>query len=247
MALDVGQSYTDSTAGITISATAVSSVGATVQVTFAGATCAPANPTVSISPLQSQYVASGTPVIFTVTVKDNDSSACSSSSFDLNSTAPAGWSGIWNNSMVNLTPGGSGSATLSVTSPTGTANGSYTVGVSATNAAANSYAGSASATYVVSPVVTPTISVTTNQSSYLPGQTVSIIVMLLTGSSPDTGASVTATIAFPNSKTTTLTGTTGSNGVATLIYKLSKRAIAGTYQASASANGASASTAFTVQ
>jgi uncharacterized protein YfaS (alpha-2-macroglobulin family) len=92
-----------------------------------------------------------------------------------------------------------------------------------------------------------TIAVSTNQSSYLPGQMVSINVMLLTGGSPDAGASITATIIGPNSKMTMLTGTTGSNGTASLSYKLSKRAIAGTYQANASVTGASASTTFTVQ
>src|SRR6266567_2438422 len=39
MALGVGQSYTDAAAGVTISPTAVSSTGATVQVTLAGSTC----------------------------------------------------------------------------------------------------------------------------------------------------------------------------------------------------------------
>jgi hypothetical protein len=44
-----------------------------------------------------------------------------------------------------------------------------------------------------------------------------------------------------------MTGTTDSNGLALLTYKLSKRPAKGTYQVQANANSASASTTFTVQ
>jgi len=253
MALDVGQSYTDSTAGVTITPTAVSSLGATVQVTMNGPACTLANPGVSVSPTQSQAVTAGTPVNFTVSVKDNDSSACSSSGFNLGATLPSGWGGVWSSSVLTLSPGGSASATLQVTSPSGTANGFYNVGVSATKAAASSYTASASATYVISTPQTVSISVSTNQTIYSAGQTVKVTVTVLSGSSPDAGASVTVGVTAPNGRTTTLTGTTGSTGVASLNYKLGKRAAAGTYQvqASTSAGGNSpsvvASTTFTVQ
>jgi hypothetical protein len=249
MALDAGGSYTDSTAGVTIAPTAVSSTGATVQVTFGSGSCTHANPTLSVSPSQSQYVTAGTAVNFAATITDNDSAACSASSFDLNSTVPAGWSGVWNSSALVLTPGGSGSATLSVTSPSGEANGFYTIGVSATNASATSYTASGAATYVVSTPTptTVTVGVSTNQSSYLPGQTVGITVSVLANGSADAGANVTASIIGANGKATTLTGTTGANGAVSLSYKLAKRASAGTYQANAAASGTSASTTFTVQ
>jgi hypothetical protein len=70
----------------------------------------------------------------------------------------------------------------------------------------------------------------TNQSSYLPGQTVAIAVTMLYGTTPDAGASLSVTVMAPNGKTTTLSGTTGSNGVASLNYTLSNSATAGTYQ-----------------
>jgi hypothetical protein len=77
---------------------------------------------------------------------------------------------------------------------------------------------------------------TTNQSSYLPGQTVAITVTMLYGTTPDAGASVTATVTAPNGKTVTLSGTTGSNGVALLNDKLSNSAAAGTYGVQAQAS-----------
>jgi hypothetical protein len=251
--LMAGQSFQDSTAGVTITPTAVSSTGATVQITMNGSSsCAAANPSVSVSPSQSQPVTSGTAVSFTATVIDNDSSSCAPATFNLGGVLPSGWSSAWNTTAVSLSPGKSGSATLTATSPVGTADGSYNIGVSATNNLASSYSGSAAATYVIS-TAPLSISLTTNQSSYLPGQTVAISVTLLSGTLPDAGASVTVTVTTPNGRATTLRGTTGSNGVALLSYKLSKGAAAGTYQAQfgTTVKGASAtagaSTSFTVQ
>jgi len=249
-----GQSFTDSTAGVTFTPTAVSGAGATVQITMNGngSACAAVNPSVSVSPSKSQYVTSGTAVNFTATVIDNDNSSCSPATFNLASALPSGWAGVWSATALSLSPGKSGSATLTVTSPVGTADGSYNVGVSATNASASSYKGSAAATYVIS-TAPLSISLTTNQSSYLPGQTVAISVSMLYGTSPDAGASVTVTVTPPSGKSTTVKGTTGSNGVALLSYKLSRSAAAGTYhvQVGTTVTGASstagASTTFSVQ
>ena len=235
MALPMGQSFSDSTAGVTFAPTAVSSTGATVQVTMNGSVCTPANPTVSVSPSQSQSVTSGTVVNFTTTVTDNDSSGCSSATFNLANGLPSGWAGVWSITALSLSPGKSGSATLTLTSPAGTVDGSYTVGVSATNASASSYKGSATATYVVSTPASLSVSLWTDQSSYLPGQTVAIRVSLLYGTSPDVGASVTVNVTAPSGKRSTLNGTTGSNGVALLNYRLANSAAAGTYQLQAQA------------
>ena len=249
--LVAGQSFADSTAGVTFTPTAVNGAGATVQITF-GPVCSAANPSVGVSPSQSQYVTSGTAVNFTVSVKDNDSSSCAPATFNLGDALPSGWTGVWSATALSLSPGKTGSATLTVTSPAGTADGSYTVGVSAANASASSYSGSAAATYVIN-AAPLSISLTTNQSSYLPGQTVTVTVTMLYGTLPDAGAGVTVTVTPPSGKVTTLSGTTGSNGVASLNYKLSNHAAAGTYQAQfgTTVNGASpmqgAGTSFTVQ
>jgi len=255
MSLVAGQSFSDSTAGVTFTPTAVSSTGATVQITMngTGSSCTAANPTVSVSPSQSSSVTSGTAVNFTATVTDNDSSGCSAATFNLASALPSGWAGVWSATALSLSPGKSGSSTLTVTSPAGTADGSYNLAVSATNASAVSYNGSAAATYVIATPGALSISMWTDQSTYLPGQTVAIRVSLLSGTSPDVGASVTVNVMSPSGKATTLSGTTGSNGVASLSYKLSRHAPAGTYQAqygttvTGAASVMGASTSFTVQ
>ncbi len=259
--LGVGQSFQDSTAGVNFTTTAVNSAGATVQVTVngsSGSSCTTANPSVSFSPAQGQPVTSGTAVSFTATVTDNDNSSCAASTFALAAALPSGWNGVWNATALSLSPGKSGSAILTVTSPAGTADGSYSLSASATNSGASSYTGSATATYVISSVPL-SISLATNQSSYLPGQTVAISVSMLYGTVPDAGASVTVNVVSPSGRATTLNGTTGSNGVASLNYKLANRASAGTYQVqfgsaaktpSSPTNASSAavaSTSFTVQ
>jgi hypothetical protein len=245
--LQQGSSYTDSTAGVTIMPMTVNTTGATVQVTLNGATCSLANPTVSISPTQSQWVPAGTTVPFTVTVVDNDSAACSIASFNLADTLPAGWSGVWSAASLTLSPGSSGSSTLQATPAASAANGFYNVGVSATNAAAPSYTGSATATYVVSNSPSVSLTVSANPSSASAGQTVMVNATVVSGGSPETGASVTVTVAPPGGRTQTMTGTTDSNGAVSLSYKLSKRAAKGTYQVQANANSASGSTTFAVQ
>ncbi len=235
MSLTAGQSFQDSTAGVTFTPTAISGSGATVQITINGSpSCTTSNPTVSISPSQSQYVTSGTAVIFTAAITDNDSSSCAPATFNLASALPSGWTGTWSASALSLSPGKSGSATLIVTSPVGTSDGSYGVAVSATNSSTSSYSGSAAATYVINSAPS-SISLATNQSSYLPGQTVAMSVTLSFGTTPDAGAGVTATVTAPNGRATTLSGTTGSNGVALLNYKLSNSAAAGTYAVQAQA------------
>jgi hypothetical protein len=167
-------------------------------------------------------------------VKNNDSATCAPTTFNLNDTAPSGWSVLWSTSGLSLSPGTTSSATLSVTSPTGAADGFYNVGVSVSNASASSYASSASATYVVSTPTPMTVSVSTSQPTYLPGQIVAITVSVVSGTSPDSGAGVTVSVTPPGRKGTTLTATTGSNGVASVSYKLQKRSPSGTYGVQAS-------------
>ena len=149
--------------------------------------------------------------------------------------------------------GGSSSATLTVTSPGTASSGSYIVTTTATDASAPSYYGSTNATYVISASNT-SISITTDGSNYLPGQTVGITVAVSSGGSPVAGASVSVGVTPPSGGTNTLSGTTDSNGVASLSYNLKKQAPAGTYQAQAGlaskghgGSNVKASTTFAVQ
>lgn len=255
VALDAGLTFTDPVSGTSITTSAVSSSGATVSVNLGGggSTCTQAKPAISLSPSQSAWVTAGTTVPFTVSVKNNDSSGCSSSTFNVAGSAPSGWTAGMTSPALTLSPGASASTTLQVTSPAGTANGFYTVGATAANASAPTYAASESATYVVGTAPTLSVTVSTNQTSYLFGQTVNLKVTVLSGTSPVSGTSLTLNINKPNGSQVSLTTTTGSNGVGTASYKIKRKDPSGTYAVQVftggTGNAASiqATTSFTVQ
>jgi hypothetical protein len=122
------------------------------------------------------------------------------------------------------------------------------------NAAAPSYGGSATTTYVISTPAPLSVAVSTNQSIYSAGQSVTVTVTMLSGTSPDTGAGVSVGITPPSGRVNKQTGTIGNNGSVSFSYKLNKRAPAGTYQVQASpastagaAATMGASTTFAVQ
>jgi uncharacterized membrane protein len=154
---------------------------------------------------------------------------------------------VWNATALTLNPGTTGQATLTVTSLTGTADGFYNVGIAATNASSPSYTNSLTATYVISTPVPALVAVSTNQPSYTGGQSVAIAVSVTSGGNPVTGAAVNVTVMKPNGSSSNLSGTTSSNGVASMSYRLNRKATKGMYQAAANANSASANTTFMVQ
>jgi len=255
VALDVGYSFTDPVSGTTISTASADSTGATVSITLAngGSNCTHANPTLSLSPSQSAWVSAGTSLPFTVSVKNNDSSGCGASTFSLTASVPSGWTGVVGSPTVTLNPGANASASLNVTSPTGTADGFYTVNATASNSSVPTYRASASATYVIGTSPSLAITVSTGQSTYNVGQMVNITASVLSGNSPAAGVSLNITITKANGSNVTLTATTGSNGLATASYKLKRKDPSGTYLVQATNSGTGnastvpATTSFTVQ
>ena len=147
-ALDVGQTYTDKNAGVSLKTQWADSTGAEVYINVQGGTqtCSRAAPTLSFTPAQSAWVAAGTSVTYSVTLKNNDSSECSSSSYSLSASKPSGWSAQLDSSSLTLSPGQSASTNLTVTSPVTATDGFYSI---TTIAASGSYATSGSVTYVV--------------------------------------------------------------------------------------------------
>ena len=157
--LVAGQSYTDSAAGVVIKTLSADASGATVSVSLgstSSSSCVRANPSVLMSPSLSASVAPGTTVSYTVVITNNDSSACSSSTFSLNGVVPSGWSGSLSNSALTISPGSAVSTAFSVTSSTSAVSGTYSVGVTATNSATTTYSASGSAGYSVASTTSTT-------------------------------------------------------------------------------------------
>jgi len=219
--LDVGQSYTDAQAGVTLSTLAADSTGASVQVTFGAVSCAGANPTVALSPSGTQYVAPGAAVSYTVTVTDTDSTSCPAAPFTLQSTAASGWTAAFATASLTLSPGTSGSTTLTLTAPS-TASGLYSIPVTAAN---GSYVGTTSAAVSASaPCVgaNPTVALAPTSQWSVPGGTVSYSVTVTDTDSTNCPASTfTLQPTVPSGCTATLASTTlplspGTSGSTTL-------------------------------
>jgi hypothetical protein len=151
-ALEVGQSFTDPTSGVTLTTLAVSSTSATIMVSMdsAASPCTRSAPRVSASPGQSLIVPAGTAVTYTVSVTNTDSAACAAASFTLQATAPTGWQKSFGASSVTAHPGATVSTTLRITSPL-VATGSYAIVSTATSTSASPLSGAASVLYNVAP------------------------------------------------------------------------------------------------
>ncbi|MCM2357544.1 MAG: Ig-like domain-containing protein [Geobacteraceae bacterium] len=148
-ALPAGRSYTDPASGVTITANDVGTGGASVSVSFSQPVCVAANPSLSLTPAQGPWVGAGSAVNFDVTVVNGDSALCSNAVFDLSATLPAGWSGHFSQPSLNLPPGASATAVLTVTSATSAADGFYPVTIAAVHSAVPSRSASLAVTYVV--------------------------------------------------------------------------------------------------
>ena len=93
--------------------------------------------------------------------------------------------------------------------------------------------GTKSITITVTETQINTLSATvdTNKSTYVNKEKVTITVTVTSGGAPVGSASVTAVVTGANNTKTTLTGTTGTNGIATLTYTINSRKTGtGTYR-----------------
>lgn len=230
-ALTVGQSFTDSAAGFTITTVSANDSGAWLNVSIESAPCTRANPTLTLSPSESPWVSSGSTVSYNVTVRNNDGATCDPSSFNVQAAVPSGWGASFDASSLTIAPGSSGTTTLQVTSASGTADGFYSVNVMTTN---GSSAASSGVTYaLVSALGFTTIS---SQSTYTRTQTITVNATVKVAGSTVAGVPVTFTMTKSNGVVVTNTVNTGANGVAVFKYALSKKKDpAGNYQLKAQA------------
>ena len=248
-ALVMGKSFTDSNAGVTITTVSATSLGALVNVSYEPVPCLTTNPTVTVSPSMSGWVAPGTVVNYTVSVSNYDTSGCFPSSFNLQASVPSGWTTSFGSSILNIAPGATASTQLTVTSPISVLEGSYNIPVSAANMSNISYIASAAVTYTA--VSSLTMTAVTDRASYTRNQTVSTTATVKAMGAPVAGAAVTFTLTKADGSKITGTLLTGSNGSAVFKYKFKRTDPLGTYLyvAASSVNGLSgkATTGFIVQ
>jgi len=168
-------------------------------------------------------VPAGTSVDYTITLGNNDSSACAATSFGLAASVPSGWSGALAATTLNLAPGATGSTTLRVTSASNAPAAGYNIGAGASSSVGAIHTVNVSAVYTVAAaVVDLQTQVSTNKATYARGETVQITALLRNNGVPVSGAVVTFAVTRPNTAATTTTATSGTDGTARTTYKVSK-------------------------
>ena len=233
-ALTVNRTYTDSSAGFSITPLSVSDSSATVSVAFGNSTCSQANPTISISPSATQWIGAGSSVTYTATVTNNNSSNCQNNNFNLQATLPNGWSAAFASPNLFVSPGTSANTTVQVFSPFSAIDGFYTIGFATNNSAFPTYGASASVSCAVYSGLG--VSVTPSQTSYTRSQTVTINTSATANGSPAVGANVTFTLTRADGTVVIGSAITEANGSAVFTYRFRKRDPIGTYTVSVNAN-----------
>jgi alpha-galactosidase-like protein len=238
-ALTVGQSFTDANAGLTITTLSADATGAFVDISITGQPCVRANPTLTIGPSSTPWLASGSTATFNLTLRNNDGSGCPATGFKWQSVVPGGWT-TSAQSTTSLSPGANATTTLQVTSPAGAADAFYNIGISATNETSPAYSNSATATYSL--VSALSVVNTSSQTTYTRSQTATVSATVKAAGAVVPGATVIFTMTKSNGTTVSSTATTGTSGVAVFKYSFNKKKDpAGTYQVrgQASSNGIS--------
>lgn len=202
-------------------------VAATLRIAAPAQVCTRSAPTLSLTgPTAS--VAPGIQVTYTLNLRNNDSSACGNTSFNLARSIPTGWTGTLSATTSTLAPGAQTTATLAVTSPAATTTGSYGIGVGAGSAAGSVHTvNAATSMSVVVPDTGDNVlsgGVVTNKVDYARGEVVYMAALVKRNGVPLRGASVKLTLVRPNGTTWVRTLTTGSDGFVRSQYRAGTKA-----------------------
>jgi len=238
-----GERHVDAVNGITITVISHNSDYVTVELSLNGSdptpTCTAGIPQLSLSP-SSQSANAGSTLDYTVSVTNQDSDACTSSTFVLNDSIPSGWSGTVSPASLSLAPGQTGTAVLSVTSTTSATTSTYRVGVTVTDSSEAVHSASDSASYTVAQacsVAAPGLSLSPGSQSGDAGATLAYTISLVNYDSAACNASTfeLSITTLPDSSwggslsTQSLSVAPGATATATLSVSSATAATAGNY------------------
>jgi hypothetical protein len=128
-----GSSFTDPATGLTIQPVSVGAGHASVNVSYAAPSCNN-KPMIKLAPAGTVWRVPGESGNFTATVTNTDSCGCPSTTFEVNATAPAGWSSTGAQTSA-LAPGASANVPVGLTVGAGASAGFYSVPFTATSIA----------------------------------------------------------------------------------------------------------------
>ncbi|HIJ97714.1 TPA: hypothetical protein H1012_01730 [archaeon] len=131
---------------INVTGTGDGKVRSAIYTLTVNSSCIRANPTVVVTPA-TQSGTAGSTLNYTTNVTNQDSAGCGSSTFNLSSNIPFGWTGFFQNNSLVISPGSFKTTVFSLTSTANATAGNYTFSNNATNAGAPSFKGSGIAIY----------------------------------------------------------------------------------------------------
>ena len=236
-ALVAGSSWKDPYSDLTIAVTSATTTALTVALSYGGGTsCVTSAPTVTISPANPSAQA-GSSVNYTVSITNKDSSGCSPTTYSLSSQLPSSWPTAYSSSSLSLSPGQTGTVTMTKTVPAGTAPATYGVDAAASNGARQ---GTGAANCTVTAPQKLKAAVLLPAATFRARDSVDVGAKVLIGDSPVSGASVEIAITKPDGKVTTNKRlTSDSGGIAAWTYRLGPKDPPGLYSVSAKASYAS--------
>ncbi|MFV8458300.1 Ig-like domain-containing protein [Vibrio owensii] len=182
-ALLVGQTYTDVQAGITITTEWANTNAASVHVTFDNEQCVQASPSIDLASSQVVSGVAGSSASYKLNVTNNDTNACSSTSFNVSANVPSGWSST--HEFLTLASGETKSVEISVTSSDSAQEGSYDLLLKVENSTDLALATIIPAVYQIEPSV---------QTCEMANPTLTLVANSAAEFEPGTIANYTATI-----------------------------------------------------
>ncbi len=154
-----GENYTDTANGVTVTQLSHTDYSATISIAWSGPPCTPLAPAVTLSP-STQTTSAGHAAVYTVTVKNSDAYCSTTSTFNLSSALPSGWSDSFSPALLTLASGASASSSWSVTSASSAADGSYVLTAQAADPSLPIHTASQTATDVIfTDVIPPSVSI----------------------------------------------------------------------------------------
>ncbi|MBK7931002.1 MAG: hypothetical protein IPJ98_27065 [Bryobacterales bacterium] len=208
---------------------------ASATVTSSNASCSHAPPSVTVSPAD-QSGAPGGKLTYTVTVVNNDTSACAAATLAPSSALPSGWTHSFSTSGLKLAPGASGNFTMTKTIPANAAPNTYKVSVNVSdnkhNQGASAYATVTGSACTYS---SPSVTISPASQSGAPGSKLNYSVTVV---NKDTSSCPSATFApssaLPSGWTTSYSTASlklapGASGNFTMTKTIPANAPANTY------------------
>jgi hypothetical protein len=145
-----GDSFIDAANGVTVTqlATSVAPYNeyAEISVNFNGSARQPA---LSASPAIATACVAGEPLVYALTLTNNDDAGMAATTFDLSAVVPASWTASITPQWLTLGPGMSGTAAVTVASSFTASDGSYTITVSAADLTGGHAAATANVVYAL--------------------------------------------------------------------------------------------------